>query len=98
MTRTRMSPQICAYSDDKEKNLNIEVELPGVKKENIKLKMGETGFYIDAKKEDVEYLGNFALCCPVVSGRAKAQYKEGLLKVVVPYKETFENVTEIQIK
>jgi len=98
MARTKMSPQICAYSDNKEKNLNIEIELPGVKKENIKLKMEETGFHIDAKKEDVEYLGNFALCCPILPKRAKAQYQEGLLKVVVPYKETFEKAMEISIK
>ena len=97
-TRTRMSPQICAYSDENEKNLKIEVELPGVKKENIKFKMDETGFYINAKKEDVEYLGTFALCCPVFPKRAKAAYKEGLLKVTVPYKENLEKALEVPIK
>ena len=98
MARTKMSPQICAYSDEKDKNLKIEIELPGVKKENIKFKMEETGFYIDAKKEDVEYLGAFALCCPVLPKRAKARYQEGLLSVTVPYKETFEKAMEIPIQ
>jgi HSP20 family molecular chaperone IbpA len=93
-----MSPQICAYSDEEEKNLKIEIELPGVKKENIKLKMEETGFYIDAKKEDVEYLGTFALCCPILPKQAKAHYQEGLLKVEVPYKETVEKALDVPIK
>jgi HSP20 family protein len=98
MVRTRMSPDICAYSDETEKNLKIEVELPGAKKEQIKLKMEEDGVYIDAKTDNVEYLGSYALCCPVIPKKAKAQYKEGLLKITVPYKEPFVEALEIPIK
>jgi HSP20 family protein len=38
-------------SDD-QGNLEIEINLPGVKKENNELKMVEDGFFIRAKKEE----------------------------------------------
>ena len=37
----RISPALLAYPDEDHVNLIIEVELPGVKKENIKVKMHE---------------------------------------------------------
>jgi HSP20 family molecular chaperone IbpA len=65
-----MSPDLCVYSDEAEKNLKIEVELPGVKKENIKLKMEEDGVYLIAKTNKIEYMGSYALCCPVLPRKA----------------------------
>ncbi len=37
----RISPALLAYPDEDHVNLIIEVELPGVKKENVKVKMHE---------------------------------------------------------
>jgi len=40
----RLLSVICAYSDDKYENLQIEMVLPGVEKEYISFKISEDGF------------------------------------------------------
>ncbi len=82
----RMSPTVCAMPDEKHERLYIEIELPGVDKENINLNMHEDSFFIYAKKEGVEYSGTYAVCCPIDYHQARARYKNGLLSVTVPFK------------
>ncbi len=98
MTKWRISPNVCAYSDEKNENLKIEIQLPGVKKEDITFKVNEDSFYIKAPKEDVEYIGSYAVCCPIIPDKADAKYKDGLLNVTVPYKEPFEEAVNVKIK
>jgi HSP20 family protein len=58
MAMVKMSPDVISCSDD-QGNLEVEINLPGVKKENIELKMVEEGFFIRTKREEtgVEYVG-----------------------------------------
>jgi HSP20 family molecular chaperone IbpA len=74
--------------------MEIEINLPGVKKENIELKMVEDGFFIRAKREEtgVEYVGTYAFCCGVVPEKAVARYCDEKLYVIVPYREATETV------
>ncbi len=94
----RVSPDILSYPDDDEKNLIIEVELPGVPKESISFKLQEDAFYIEAKKEGLQYVGSYAVCCSVKPKKAVAKYDNGLLKVTVPFKEPFEDAIEVKIE
>ena len=94
----KISPALLAYPDENHDNLIIEVELPGVKKENVKVKMHEDSFYINATKEGTEYIGSYAVCCPVVPEQAKAKYENGLLKVTVPYKDALENAVDVMVE
>src|SRR4030042_5956725 len=99
MANQKITPNVCAYpSDDEHNQLHIEIELPGVKKEDIKFKLHEDSFYIHATKGDIEYVGSYAVCCPVKPARAKAKYEEGLLIVDVPYKEPFEDAGDVEIE
>jgi HSP20 family molecular chaperone IbpA len=75
----------------------VEIELPGVAKENINFKMHDDSFYINATKEGVEYVTSYAICCPVKPEKAKAKYADGLLSVTVPYKQPFEDAIEVKI-
>ncbi|MDD3246450.1 MAG: Hsp20 family protein [Methanosarcina sp.] len=98
MSMVKMSPDIFPCSDD-EGNLDIEIEMFGVKKENIELKMVEDGFFVRAKREEngVGYAGTYAFCCGVVPEKAVARYADGKLYVKVPYRESTETVNvEIQ--
>ena len=98
MANRKISPDICAYYDEDEEKLKIEVELPGVKKKDITFKLNEDGFFIRASKEDYEYVGSYAVCCPVIPNKAEARYSDGLLTVSVPYKEPFEEAVNVEIK
>lgn len=46
MAIVKMSPDLFSCSDDKG-NWKIQINLPGIKKENIELKMVEEGFFIN---------------------------------------------------
>ncbi|WP_255336655.1 Hsp20/alpha crystallin family protein [Methanosarcina sp. KYL-1] len=93
MAMVKMSPDVFSCSDEQGK-LDIEIDLPGVKKESIELKMVEDGFFIKAKREEtgVEYVGTYAFCCDVVPEKAAAKYSNGKLYVTVPYRENVETV------
>jgi HSP20 family protein len=91
-------PRIIAMPDENHENLHIEIELPGVEREGIKLRMHEDSFFVRAEKEDVRYVGSYAICCPVDYEQAKAEYKNGLLTVDVPYRQPQERGKEIPVR
>ena len=82
----KMSPDVFSCSDD-EGNLDIEIDMFGVKKENIELKMVEDGFFVRGKREEtgVEYVGTYAFCCGVVPEKAVAKYVDGKLYRITSY-------------
>lgn len=98
MANRKISPDICAYFDEDDDALKIEVELPGVKKKDITFRLREDSFYIRAPKDDYEYIGSYAVCCLVVPDKAEATYTDGLLTVTVPYKESTEEAVTVPIK
>ncbi|MEM3624477.1 MAG: Hsp20/alpha crystallin family protein [Nitrososphaerales archaeon] len=73
--------------DEKDEGYEIEVELPGVKKEEINLYFWSRGFCVDANKEELAYSGCYTLAHDVKIDEAKAKFENGLLKIKVPFKE-----------
>jgi HSP20 family molecular chaperone IbpA len=96
--KIRISPTIRAYSDDEHKKLDIEIELPGVEKKDIDLKIHDDSFYLIASREDLVYVANYATCCPVDPEKATAKYKNGLLKLAVPFLEIKEQHIKVDVK
>ena len=96
--RIKVSPTIRAYSDDEHKNLEIEVELPGVERKDIDLKIHDDSFYLSAPRENILYVANYATCCPVDPEKAKATYKNGLLRIEVPFHEIEEKHIKVEVK
>jgi len=45
----------------------------------------------------VEFVGALAFCCPVVPDRAEAHYENGLLKLVVPFKDQMEDAVRVKV-
>jgi HSP20 family protein len=98
MTEIVISPNICTFSDENLETLNIQIELPGVDKENIDLNFYEDGFYIVASKEGTKYMGSYALVWPVQPEKAIARYANGLLAVNIPYKGPLEKGVNVKIE
>jgi HSP20 family molecular chaperone IbpA len=90
-------PNVIVCHDEKGEGYVIDIELPGVKKENIELSFGKNGFCVTGKREDVTYTGCYYLLHEVKVEEAKAKYKSGLLRVTVPFKEILKP-TKIKIE
>jgi len=99
MAEVAVKPNICVYPDEAEENMNIEVELPGMSKEDITFNIYENGFYVVAKKMGLKYMGSYAFATPVKQEGAVAKYADGLLTVNVPYKkELFDKGITVEIE
>ena len=95
--KTRVAPEVCSYTDDDHTTLTLEISIPGVAKENIKLKMHEDSFALRAPREETEYVTTLSFCCPVNPEKAEAKYENGLLTVKIPFKDPLEDAIKIPI-
>ncbi len=93
-----ISPEVCSWADDEDNIYKIEIQLPGVEKGTINLKMHDDSFFIKGETEDTIYIGSYTVCCPIKPEEAKAIYKNGLLKIEVPFKEPEFHSIEIEIE
>lgn len=75
----------------------MEIELPGVNKEEIEVKITENTFCVKAPRRNMEYTGCWFLAHEFDSDKCNASYKNGLLTVKVPLTETKEG-KEISIE
>jgi len=75
------------YMDHDDKNYYIQVEMPGVKKENLTLEVSDQSFCVRGAREDIELLGCFVLAHPADADKVKAKFENGLLNVEIPIKK-----------
>jgi HSP20 family protein len=75
------------YMDHDLKNYYIQVELPGVKKEDVELSISEQSLCVKGPREDIELLGCYVLAHPVDTEKVKAKFENGLLNVMIPLKK-----------
>jgi HSP20 family protein len=76
-----------AYMDHDKKFYYVEVELPGVKKEDIELSVSDQSFCVRAPREDIEFLGCYVLAHLADTDNTKAKFENGLLSMEIPLKK-----------
>jgi HSP20 family protein len=83
-----------------EKDLTVVVEVPGVSKEDIKLKTTEESLDVRVDTPQRKYSKQIALPCKVNPKSAKASYKNGVLEVKIERAEPkkAEKGTEVKVE
>jgi len=80
-----LAPSVCVDHDLD--NYYIQVELPGVKKEDVELSVSDTSFCVKGPRKDIVLLGCYVLAHYVKEDGAKAKFDNGLLEITVPLKK-----------
>jgi HSP20 family protein len=93
----RVAADVCSYISDDGSKLNMEILLPGVKKEDIKLRLMDDTFTLSAPRDDIEYVATGGFCCPIKLGGVNAAYNNGLLKIEAPFKDVMEGAVNVTI-
>jgi len=95
--KIKISPDAFTYNSEDSQKLIIEVTLPGVDKNDINLMMLDDSLTLSAPRDELEYSLALSLCCPVKAKDARADYKNELLRIEVPYKDYMDNAVRIKI-
>jgi HSP20 family protein len=74
------------YMDHDDKSYYIQVELPGVKKEDAELEISDQSFCVRGARADIEFLGCYVLAHPANAEKSKAKFDNGLLSIEIPIK------------
>lgn len=82
---------------EKDDEIRVIVELPGVKKENVKLKVSGNKLIVQAQNDEKKYYKEIELPTDVDEKSAKATYNNGVLQVILK-KQTQTVGTEVKIE
>ena len=93
----RVAPDVCSCVDENHTPLTVEIALPGVKKADIDLRIHDDVLTLRATREGFEYTSTLAFCCIIIPEQAKAEYNNGLLKLVAPFRDPMDGAVELAI-
>ncbi len=93
-----LPPEMFACLDAKGENYIVEIELPGVKKKDIDLRMHENVIHVLAERKDLTFHGHLHFPLKVSPKKAKSKFTSGLLKVEVPLKEKPKPAVKIKVE
>ena len=96
-SKARYVPEICGFTSEDGTGYDFEVYLPGVDKDTIRVRMTNEYFGILGETDSKQYLGTYNFCCPVNPEKASAVYKEGLLKIHVPFEEVEVHTIDVGV-
>ena len=91
------TPEICSWTNDEGTGTIAEIYLPGVEKDTIKLKMDKENIFVAGETDNLRYVGAYGLCCSVDPEHAKSTYKNGLLRIEVPFLDITFNTIDVRI-
>jgi len=74
----------CGCTEGDEDFYHLTYELPGVKREDIDLKVTKEALRLSAKRGEIEYFNEFLFSCDAEVDNVKSSYENGILNVEVP--------------
>jgi len=96
ITREEFEPLSTVYTEDDK--VRVIVDLPGAKKESIKINASEKDVEVSAEAEDRKYHKRIALPVEVIPESARARYNNGILEITFERKEKEKKRTEIRVE
>ena len=88
----------CMYINHDLDNYYAQIELPGVKKEDVTLEVSRNGMCIKGKKGEQDVSGCWMLAHEVNVEKVEAKYSEGLLDIRLPFKNPMTSGKKIVIQ
>lgn len=79
------------------KTVDLEISIPGVKKEDIKLLVMPEMFHLTGKRGHMQYSANQAFGVEVVPEKTTAKYENGLLRVKAIIKDPMDAAKAVNI-
>ncbi len=70
--------------DEEQDAYHMTYELPGVKKQDVKLKVTKDALRLTASKDSTDFVNEFTFPCDMDAEHVRATYENGLLNVEVP--------------
>ena len=93
-----VTPSICSWTNDEGTGTIVEIYLPGVEKDTIKLKMDSDNIFVAGETDTLRYIGGYGLCCPVEAKEARSTYKNGLLRIEIPFMDITLETVDVKIE
>lgn len=92
-------PRVYRDTDPDGKKVTIEMSIPGVKKEDIELKVLPSWFHVSAirPKDNIEYAANLSFGVDIVPEKTTAEYYHGLLKIHTVIHDPMDDAREIKL-
>lgn len=94
----KVYPSIYRNMNYGNKTVQVELALPGVKKEDIEFKVRPTWFHLSAVRTDdeIEYTANERFGVEIIPEKTEAEYFEGLLKITAKVRDPLDSAKEIK--
>lgn len=89
-SRTTITPEVVTFADDCHSVFTIQVTLPGVKREEIKLELHDDALNLAAPGDEFDYVVTLSFCCPVNPRTATTSYEKDILKLEVEFRDPLE--------
>lgn len=84
LTTKNIEPEVCEYVDSEDRILMIEVVLPDVTKENIRLRIDIKSLLLIARCGDKSYVKTLTINQPIIPEKGRATLDHGLLRIKIP--------------
>lgn len=82
--RKKLEPEVYTFLDKQMNHMTVEIVLPNVSQDNIKLRVNSRCLILFAVSGDIHYAKYMSFCFPVIANKAIAVFGNNLLRIEMP--------------